>query len=262
MQGKAAASKGEHPIDEAFRRQVWHAVIEVAERHNDPGTFTTFAGYEYSSNPPMLHRNVLYAGGPESTRETMPFSKYDSANPEDLWAYLAEYEARTGSGVIAIPHNSNLSRGRMFTGQTHAGDPMTADYASLRAEREPVVEVTQMKGDSETHPIASPDDPYADFETWGGANFDKNDTPDAWVSNSYGHPRARLLLPDLVHPVAPQSRPRRFASRGTGFPSGQATPTPHGTKRASNPPRSRSSAQTPNWCRGDQREREVGSGRV
>ena len=194
MEGKAAASTGDRGVDEAFRRQVWHAVIEVAERHNDPGTFTTFAGYEYSSNPPMLHRNVLYAGGPESTRQTMPFSKWDSANPEDLWAYLAEYEARTGSGVIAIPHNSNLSRGRMFTGQTHAGDPMTADYAALRVEREPVVEVTQMKGDSETHPIASPDDPYADFETWGGANFDKNDTPNAWVSNSYVRPALKRGL--------------------------------------------------------------------
>jgi len=188
MQGKAAAWSGDRGVDDAFRREVWHAVIEVAERHNDPGTFTTFAGYEYSSNPPMLHRNVLFAGGPENTRETMPFSKFDSANPEDLWAYLAEYEARTGSGVIAIPHNSNLSRGGMFRSRTHAGDPMTADYASLRMEREPVIEVTQMKGDSETHPLASPDDPYADFETWGGGNQDKNDASDAWVAGSYARP--------------------------------------------------------------------------
>ena len=194
MQGKAAALNGEHGIDEAFRRQVWHAVIEVAERHNDPGTFTTFAGYGYSSNPPMLHRNVLFAGGPESTRQTMPFSKWDSANPEDLWAYLAKYEALTGSGVIAIPHNSNLSRGRMFARQNHAGDPMTADYAALRVEREPVVEVTQMKGDSETHPIASPDDSYADFETWSGANFDKSDTSDAWVTSSYVRPALKRGL--------------------------------------------------------------------
>ena len=193
MEGKSAWS-GDYDIDGTFRRQVWHAVIDVAELHNDPGTFTTFAGYEYSSNPPMLHRNVLFAGDPDSTRQTMPFSKYDSANPEDLWAFLAEYEARTGSGVIAIPHNSNLSRGEMFARQTHAGDPMTADYAALRVEREPVIEVTQMKGDSETHPLASPDDPYAGFETWGGANFDKNDTSDGWAARSYARPALKSGL--------------------------------------------------------------------
>ena len=187
MTGKAAWN-GDYDIDAPFRQEVWNAVIDVAERHNDPGTFTTFVGFEYSSNPPMLHRNVLFAGDPEQTRQARPFSKYDSANPEDLWAHLAEYEARTGSGVIAIPHNSNLSRGRMFTEQTYDGAAITADYANLRAHREPVVEVTQMKGDSETHPLASPDDPFADFETWGGGNFDKNDTSDAWVGSSYVRP--------------------------------------------------------------------------
>ena len=187
MAGKPAWS-GVSGVDTAFRREVWHAVIDAAERHNDPGAFTTFAGYEYSSNPPMLHRNVLFAGDPEQTRQTRPFSKLDSANPEDLWDYLAEYEARTGSGVISIPHNSNLSRGAMFGDTTHGGTPVTAQYAALRADREPVVEITQIKGDSETHPLASPDDPFADFETWGGSNKDKNDTSDAWVARSYVRP--------------------------------------------------------------------------
>lgn len=187
MAGKSAWN-GDFAIDEAFRREVWHAVIDVAERYNDPGAFTTFAGYEYSSNPPMLHRNVLFAGDPGQTRQTRPFSRYDSDNPEDLWAHLAEYEARTGSGVIAIPHNSNLSRGGMFGDRTYGGAAITAAYAALRADREPVVEVTQMKGDSETHPLASPDDPFADFETWNGGSFDKNDTSDAWVARSYVRP--------------------------------------------------------------------------
>ena len=136
----------------------------------------------------MLHRNVLFAGDPEQTRQARPFSKYDSANPEDLWAHLADYETRTGSGVIAIPHNSNLSRGQMFSEKTYDGAAITADYATLRADREPVVEMTQIKGDSETHPLASPDDPFADFETWTGANFDKNDTSDGWVARSYVRP--------------------------------------------------------------------------
>ena len=191
MEGKAAWN-GDYRIDVAFKGEVWHAVIDAAERHNDPGTFTTFAGYEYSSNPPMLHRNVLFAGDPESTRQTLPFSKYDSANPEDLWADLAEYEARTGSAVIAIPHNSNLSRGAMFSPRTHGEGPMTAAYASVRAAREPVVEVTQIKGDSETHPQVSPDDPFADFETWGGGA--KDGTSDASVAASYVRPALKRGL--------------------------------------------------------------------
>ena len=193
MTGKSAWNS-DFRIDTAFRREVWHAVIDAAERHNDPGRFTTFAGYEYSSNPPMLHRNVLFAGDPEHTRQTQPFSKYDSANPEDLWAYLAEYEARTGSGVISIPHNSNLSRGGMFADKTYGGTAITAEYAALRTDREPVVEVTQIKGDSETHPLASPDDPFADFETWGGSNPDKNDTSDDWVGSSYVRPALKRGL--------------------------------------------------------------------
>ena len=211
MTGKQAWN-GDYDIDAPFRQEVWNAVIDAAERHNDPGTFTTFVGFEYSSNPPMLHRNVLFAGDPEQTRQARPFSKYDSDNPEDLWAHLAEYEARTGSGVIAIPHNSNLSRGAMFTEQTYDGAAITADYASLRADREPVVEVTQIKGDSETHPLASPDDPFADFETWGGANFDKNDTSDAWVGSSYVRP---ALARGLGIEAATGTNPFKFGLIGS-----------------------------------------------
>ena len=194
LMGGKSAWNGVSGVDAAFRREVWHAVIDAAERHNDPGAFTTFAGYEYSSNPPMLHRNVLFAGDPEQTRQAQPFSRLDSDNPEDLWDYLAEYEARTGSGVISIPHNSNLSRGGMFDDTTHGGEPMTARYAALRAAREPVVEITQIKGDSETHPLASPDDSFADFETWGGGGTDKSDTSDAWVARSYVRPALKRGL--------------------------------------------------------------------
>ena len=189
MSGKAAWN-GDFGIDDAFRREVWHAVIEAAERHNDPGTFTTFAGYEYTAS--MLHRNVLFAGDPEQTRQTLPFSRYDSDNPEDLWAHLAEFEARTGSDVIAIPHNSNLSRGRTFSEQTFDGAAISAAYAALRADREPIVEATQIKGDSETHPLASPADPFADFETMGGG--DKDDPSDAWVARSYVRPALKRGL--------------------------------------------------------------------
>ena len=166
MQTKVSHS-GDYGIDETFKRAVWREVVAAAERHNDPGNFTTFAGYEYSSNPPMLHRNVLYAGGPSATLKTLPFSKFDSANPEDLWAYLHEYRQTTGSDVMSIPHNSNLSRGNMFKTVTYEGKAITPYYAHIRSSIEPLVEVTQIKGDSETHPLISTNDEFADHETWG-----------------------------------------------------------------------------------------------
>lgn len=166
------AWSGDYGIDENFKRRVWHGVIEVAEKHNDPGRFTTFAGYEYSSNQPMLHRNVLYQGDPEQTRQTLPFSKFDSSNPEDLWAYLQEYKDRTGSDVISIPHNSNLSQGNSFRLLSYEGEPLTTAYARIRSSIEPITEVTQIKGDSETHPFISPDDEFADYESWGKYSTD------------------------------------------------------------------------------------------
>ena len=193
LAGKAAWNV-DFGIDEDFRREVWHEVIDAAERHNEPGTFTTFAGYEYSStNPAMLHRNVLFVGGPEHTSRTLPFSKYDSANPEDLWAHLDAYEKLTGSEVISIPHNSNLSRGQMFAPWTHAGDPLTPAYATARAAREPVVEVTQIKGDSETHPLISATDEFADYETWGQAPGQPVEA-DASVVQSYARGALKLGL--------------------------------------------------------------------
>lgn len=162
------AWKGDYAIDQTLAREIWHEVIDVAEKHNDPGNFTTFAGYEYSSASwGMLHRNVLFAGDPEQTRQALPFSHFDSDNPEDLWAQLQEYQVRVGSDVMSIPHNSNLSRGQMFSFLTFKNKPISAAYARIRASIEPLLEVTQIKGDSETHPLISPDDEFADYESWG-----------------------------------------------------------------------------------------------
>ena len=102
-----------------------------------------------------------------------PFSAYDSSNPEDLWAHLERYREETGSDVIAIPHNSNLSRGNMFGTVSYEGGPLTGDYARIRSSIEPIVEVTQIKGDSETLPSISPDDEFADHETWGNYSVSK-----------------------------------------------------------------------------------------
>ena len=157
---------GDYGTDDIFKREVWHEVIDVAEKYNDPGTFTTFAGFEYSPNPPMLHRNVLFAGGPEQTSQILPFSRYDSADVEKLWAHLQDYKDRAGSDVIAIPHNANLSGGQMFSPLNYQGQPLTSSYVKTRASMEPILEVTQIKGDSETHPVLSPNDEFADYESW------------------------------------------------------------------------------------------------
>jgi|TARA_Y100000310_G_scaffold261403_1_gene270707 hypothetical protein len=203
------AWNGDYGIDENFKRQVWHEVVDVAEKHNDPGKFTTFAGFEWSSNPPMLHRNVLFAGSAEQTRQILPFSKFDSYDVEDLWSHLQEYQDRVGSELIAIPHNSNLSGGQMFSPLNFQGDPLTASYVRTRAEMEPITEVTQIKGDSETHPLVSPDDEFADYETWGKAPADG---AIAWAEQSYA--RSALKL-GLGHAADLGANPFKFGMIGS-----------------------------------------------
>ena len=160
-----AMGKPDVPV---FRRSVWEEVSASAERHNDPGTFTAFIGYEWTAGPGSLHRNIIFEGGPGQTNQVVPFSAQDSADPEDLWAYLKNYEDKVGGKVLAIPHNGNLSMGGMFALTTRDGQPFTRAYAKTRARWEPLYEVTQIKGDGETHPILSPGDEFADYETWDG----------------------------------------------------------------------------------------------
>ena len=159
--------------DPALRRAVWDDVVDVAERMNQPGRFTAFVGYEWGSMPNgnNLHRNVIFRDGPDRTKKILPFSAIDSGEPEALWKYLAQYERETGGQAFAIPHNSNLSNGLMFALKDSAGKPFSADYARTRAHYEPVIEVTQIKGDSETHPFLSPDDEFADYERWDKTNI-------------------------------------------------------------------------------------------
>lgn len=159
--------------DESLQRLVWDDVIDIAERNNEPGRFVSIVGYEWGSTPggDNLHRNVLFRDGPEKTKQILPFSAVHSMAPEDLWAFLARYEQDTGGQAFAIPHNSNLSNGRMFAVEDTKGQPFSKAYAEARQRYEPVVEVTQIKGDSEAHPFLSPDDEFADYETWDETNI-------------------------------------------------------------------------------------------
>lgn len=146
-------------------RTIWTENTELAEQYNEPGKFTALIGFEYSLMPNgnNLHRVVIMRDGKDKADEVLPYSSLVGTKVEDLWDYMDNYEQKTGGKILAIPHNGNLSNGLMFELTMPGGGPMTADYARKRAQHEPVVEVTQIKGDGETHPFLSPNDEMAGF---------------------------------------------------------------------------------------------------
>lgn len=154
-------------------RSIWGDFVEKAEGYNQPGRFTAMTGFEWSSSPQgnNLHRCVIFADGADKTSRTMPFSLFDGGDPEDLWRYMGSYEDKTGGRVLAIPHNGNLSNGLMFAEMDSKGNKLSRAYAESRMRWEPLIEATQMKGDEETHPFLSPNDEFADFETWDVSNI-------------------------------------------------------------------------------------------
>ena len=143
----------------------WAEHVGIVEAYNRPGEFTALNAYEYSPMPEgdNLHRVVVFRDGPERVTKTLPFPSTISNDVEALWAALGAYEQSTGGRVLAMPHNGNLSNGLMFALTDYGGDPIDSAYAATRARWEPVVEATQMKGDSESHPYLSPNDEYAGF---------------------------------------------------------------------------------------------------
>ena len=154
--------------NEEVSRSVWGEIMAAADRHNEPGKFTAFMGWEWSSTPggANLHRVVVMRDGKEKGQEFIPYTSLDSDKPEDLWKWLDSTSARTGAHFIAIPHNSNISQGLMFPLQDSEGNVISKEYAATRMKWEPVMEMTQIKGDSETHPNLSPTDEFADYETY------------------------------------------------------------------------------------------------
>ncbi len=159
-------------------RSAWRQTIEAAEGAYDPGRFTAFIGYEWTSNTGgnNLHRNVIFRDGIARASLVEPFTVYPplgSDNPRDLWKWMVAYEEKTGGDVLAIAHNGNLSNGRMFPIiESFTGKPIDRDYAETRARWERLYEATQIKGDGEAHPFLSPNDEFADYETWDKGSLD------------------------------------------------------------------------------------------
>lgn len=162
-------SNGQEIINaSALEEKTWRKITHLADEYYAPGEFTTFIAWEWSSLPggANLHRVVMTSSDGETARQFQPFGSDDSPFPEDLWAWLDKTAAATGAEFLSIPHNSNISKGYMFPEKTLRGEPFTEAYARKRLQWEPVVEITQIKGDSETHPVFSPTDEFADFETY------------------------------------------------------------------------------------------------
>ena len=159
--------------DTEIRHSTWAHFIRIADGYNQPGKFTAFIGFEWTSMPDgnNLHRVVIFRDGAARAGRVLPFSAFDGEDPEQLWAFLESYEADTGGRAIAIPHNGNMSNGRMFPETDFEGRPIDWDYARARSRWEPLYEVTQIKGDGETHPGLSPQDPFAGFENWDRGNL-------------------------------------------------------------------------------------------
>jgi hypothetical protein len=159
-------------------RSAWEETVEAAETANEPGEFTAFIGYEWTSTAGgiNLHRVVVYRDGSDKASVMEPYTTlppYGSPDPRDLWTWMRGYEDRTGGRMLAIAHNGNMSNGTMFPmNETHWGARVDREYAQDRIRWEPLYEVTQIKGDGETHPFLSPNDEFADYETWDQGNLD------------------------------------------------------------------------------------------
>jgi Protein of unknown function (DUF3604) len=158
-------------------RSAWQETIAAAEQFNEPGRFTAFIGYEWTSNTGgnNLHRNVVFRDNGDKASQVEPFTVYPpfgSDNPAELWKWMEAYEKKTGGSVLAIAHNGNLSNGLMFPTVEAFGKQLDREYAEQRAKWERLYEATQTKGTGEAHPALSPNDEFAAFEIWDKGNLD------------------------------------------------------------------------------------------
>jgi hypothetical protein len=184
-------------VDTKINKDAWQLIIDTAEKHYQPGAFTSFIGYEWSADAgditAHLHRNVIYRG---SNVAEIPFSSLDSNRPEDLWEFL-QAQNQQGKVSMAIPHNANFSRGNMYAARDSDGKPLTAKYAQMRSRYEPISEILQIKGSSDTHPILSTEDEFADFEILGESLLTQGALPTS-IKGSYSRDALRVGM-ELSH---------------------------------------------------------------
>jgi len=176
---------------------VWEQNVATADKYNKPGHFTAMIGYEWTSVPGgnNLHRNILYRGNAAKAKQMLPFSAWQSEDPEKLWEWMAKYEKKTGGNLLAIPHNGNLSNGRMFEPVDFQGKPLSEDYAKRRARFEVLQEMAQTKGASETHPSMSPNDEFSDYGLagWEYGNLTMQGEPESPEMRPFMYLRGGLL---------------------------------------------------------------------
>lgn len=215
--------------EDTYRQSIWQRVTAEADNHNDPGKFTAFIGYEWSpcgykctylddpSEFGNLHRVVVFKDRADDVNQFMPFSYLDSQNPEDLWNFMDSYQNKTGGEVLAIPHNGNTSRGEMFSIFDFDGHPLNQAYAKTRSRWEPLYEVTQIKGDSETHPTLSPADEFSDYETWNGwrGRTTEGLKTDGWINRKKSEYARSALKLGLSQKAKLGANPFKFGMIGS-----------------------------------------------
>ena len=184
-------SEGKLPsqvTDPKWMKSAWDKTIDAAEKYNRPGEFTTFIAYEWTVNADggdNLHRNVIFRDGADRARQILPLTTFETQDPMKLWEWMQVYEQKTGGQVLAIPHNGNMSNGRMFEERQFDGSPMTREWAELRVRYEPLFEVTQIKGQSESHPTLSPNDDFAAWDLWDRGNLILKPKPEGALRFEY-----------------------------------------------------------------------------
>ena len=196
---KDAVTVNTDPINSPkMNRSVWDREIAFADQFNEPGKFTALIGFEWTSiatkeAPGNLHRVVIFKDGKDKVSQVLPFSTFDSNDPEDLWDYMASYEKKTGGSVLAIAHNGNVSNGLMFPVERLNGRAVNREYVEMRARFEPLYEVTQIKGDGEAHPFLSPNDEFADYGTWDKSDIAGFKPKEDWMLQ-YEYARSALQI--------------------------------------------------------------------
>ena len=204
-------------IDNAhLKKSIWEEITRLADAYNEPGRFTALIGYEWTSMPggDNLHRVVIYKDGAKRASQLIPVSAFDGPDPEDLWTFMERYETETQGSILAIPHNPNVSNGRMFELNDSKGRAFDAAYTARRIRNEPLVEVTQIKGDSETHPFLSVDEEFADFETWDFGNLHPNAVLKKKEMLKYEYVRSALMH-GLNEEVRTGTNPFKFGMIGS-----------------------------------------------